>query len=246
MKFSIVTATFNSRSSIADAIASVAAQTHGDIEHIIVDGNSTDGTLDIINARPNRVRQIICEPDQGIYDALNKGIGAATGDIVGFVHSDDVLAAHDVVAAIAEVFESSGADGVYGDLDYVAREDVGKVIRRWRSRPFAAGLLRRGWMPPHPTLYLKRQVYERHGLFDDSLRIAADYDMVLRVMSDPALRFVYLPKLLVKMRVGGASNRSLANLLSKSREDLLALRRNKVGGLGALALKNLSKVPQWF
>jgi|SRR5690606_1218645 len=246
MKFSIVTATFNSRSSIADAIASVAAQTHGDIEHIIVDGNSTDGTLDIINARPNRVRQIICEPDQGIYDALNKGIGAAAGDIVGFVHSDDVLAAHDVIAAIAEVFESSGADGVYGDLDYVAREDVGKVIRRWRSRPFAAGLLRRGWMPPHPTLYLKRQVYERHGLFDDSLRIAADYDMVLRVMSDPALRFVYLPKLLVKMRVGGASNRSLANLLSKSREDLLALRRNKVGGLGALALKNLSKVPQWF
>jgi glycosyltransferase involved in cell wall biosynthesis len=246
MKFSIITATYNSADCIGDCLASVAAQSHRDIERIIIDGSSRDDTLALVKASGCTVDRLISEADRGIYDALNKGINLALGDVIGFVHSDDLLAAPDVIAAMDALFEETGVDGIYGDLVYVLRDAPDRVVRYWHSKPFTRNLLSRGWMPPHPTLYLRRHVYEKHGLFDESLKIAADYDFILRVMSDPSLRFTYLPKLVVKMRLGGASNKSAGNLVQKSREDLLALRRNGVGGLGALVCKNLSKLPQFF
>jgi glycosyltransferase involved in cell wall biosynthesis len=246
MKFSIITATYNSAHGIGECLASVASQSHSDMEWIVVDGVSTDNTLEIVQNAAFPVARLLSEPDQGIYDALNKGVRLAAGDILGFVHSDDVLASPGILSEINSLFVEQGVDGVYGDLVYVDREQTDRVVRYWKSRPFDRKLLRRGWMPAHPTLYLRKAVYDKHGVFDDSLRIAADYDFILRVMNDPALTFAYLPSVVVKMRLGGASNRSLANILQKSKEDLQVLRRNQVGGLWALCCKNVSKLPQFL
>lgn len=246
MKFSIITATFNSANFVADALASVHRQSHGDIEQVVVDGASRDGTMDIVHGCERRPGPVISEPDRGIYDGLNKGIAAASGEVIGFLHSDDVLASPEIIATVADVFASGNVDGVYGDLQYVGQGDLSRVVRYWRGRPFNPDLLKQGWMPAHPTLYLRREVYERHGGFDTQFRIAADYDFILRVMADRSLRFAYLPQVMVKMRTGGASNRSLANILQKTREDWHALRRNHAGGVGALLGKNLRKIPQFF
>jgi glycosyltransferase involved in cell wall biosynthesis len=193
---------------------------------------------------------LVSEPDSGIYYALNKGLALATGEVVGFLHADDVYANETVLARIAAAFASPGeggaVDAVYGDLDYVSRTDPARVVRHWRSRAFQPDLLRRGWMPPHPTLYLRRALYERHGVFDTRYRIAADYDLMLRMLSRLAGRAVYLPQVLVRMRLGGVSNRSLAKIARKTWEDYQALRGNGLGGLGALAWKNLSKLPQFW
>lgn len=247
MKISIVTAVWNRAATIGEAIESVQRQSHADIEHIIQDGGSTDGTLEVVERLADARTRVLSERDSGIYDAINRGIARATGDVVGLLHSDDYLADDDVIAEIARAFQTTpGADAVYGDLDYVAAEDTSRVVRHWKSGSFTPDKLRRGWMPPHPTFYARRTVFDRYGIYDTSFRIAADYDAMLRYLSQPGFTLAYVPQVLVKMRTGGASNASLKHILRKSREDLHALHNNRIGGVPTLVLKNLGKVGQFF
>ena len=246
MKISIVTAVYNRVSTVGQAIESVQGQTHPDIEHLIQDGGSKDGTLDVIHRLANGTTCLVSEPDGGIYDAINLGIGRASGDVVGLMHSDDAFAHNDVLTRVAQLFEDPDVDAVYGDLDYVSATDDSRVIRHWKSGPYHRGLLKRGWMPPHPTFYMRRHLFETWGLYDTSFRIAADYDAMLRYLWTGQIRAAYLPEVMVKMRLGGASNGSLKRILRKSREDYRALRNNGVGGMGSLALKNTSKLKQFI
>lgn len=246
MKISVVTVVYNRATTIGEAIDSVRTQTWGDLEHVVQDGGSVDGTMQIIRERAGPNTKLVSEPDGGIYDAINRGIARATGDVIGLMHSDDVFAHRHVLEKVATAFRKPGVHGVYGDLQYVAVNDSQRVIRHWRSGEYSPSLLKRGWMPPHPTLYLRREVFENYGLYDTSFRIAADYDAILRYLVKGQIKLAYIPDVLVKMRVGGESNRSLGRIILKSREDLQALRNNGAGGLGALAAKNLSKLKQFF
>jgi glycosyltransferase involved in cell wall biosynthesis len=245
MKISIITAVYNRADTIGDAMRSVQAQAYEPVEHVIVDGASRDRTRMVIEELRHPQTRFVSEPDEGIYDAINKGMRLASGDILGLMHSDDVFAHDGVLRKVAAAFADPRIDMVYGDLHYVSKQDLNRVIRVWRAGEFTPGLLARGWMPPHPTLYVRRSVIERHGGYDTSYRIAADYDAVLRWFGAAGLRSVYIPDVLVKMRIGGESNRSLGRLLAKSREDLRALRKHGVGGLGTLAWKNVSKIGQF-
>ena len=221
-------------------------QTWQEVEHIVVDGASTDGTVQVLQSCMNDRVVLVSEPDNGIYDALNKGMARATGDVVGFMHSDDFFADDHVLARVAAAFSDPEVDAVYGDLDYVAKEDTSHIIRHWRSGEYLPAKLARGWMPPHPTLYLRRSVIDRWGGYDARYQIAADYDAILRYFGQGQIRAAYIPHVLVKMRVGGESNRSLAKVWLKTREDYAALRRNGVGGVGALIWKNVGKLGQFF
>jgi glycosyltransferase involved in cell wall biosynthesis len=220
------------------------------VEHILVDGASNDGTRELIDAESTspgtQLSHWVSEPDDGIYHALNKGLAAATGDIVGFLSGDDVLAGPSVLRRVAECFRDPKVVACYGDLVYVKRTDPNRIVRHWRAGEFIPKLLAAGWMPPHPTLYVRRSWYDDNGAFDTRYRIAADYDLMLRLLKSPGGQVVYLPEVLVRMRLGGASNGSLRGVLRKSIEDYRALRSNQVGGVGALVWKNLSKVPQFF
>ncbi len=246
LKISVVTAVYNRVATVGHAMASLQAQTHPHVEHIVQDGGSTDGTLAALTQLAIPSTFVRSEPDKGIYDAINLGIARATGDIIGLMHSDDFYADDRALERIAEAFASPEVDGVYGDLQYVAGERPHGVVRHWRSGEYSRSKLERGWMPPHPTLYLRRKVFDQWGLYDTNFRIAADYDAMLRYLVKGQIKLAYIPEVLVKMRIGGESNRSLSRILLKSREDLQAIRRNGVGGLGTLACKNLRKLPQFF
>ena len=246
MKISIVTAVFNNEATIAHAIDSIAAQLYPDIEHLIIDGASSDHTMAIVNSRVHAKMRVLSEPDKGIYDALNKGCALATGEVIGLLHSDDFLAHPQVLEKLAQAFSDPDIDVAYGDLDYVAAADPARVVRHWCGGEFRPAMLGWGWMPPHPTLFVRRAVLDRLGMYDTSYRIAADYEAILRWFGKGAVRSRYIPEVLVKMRLGGASNRSLSGILRKSREDYRALRSNKMGGLATLTAKNLRKIPQLF
>lgn len=245
-RISVVTAVYNNRETIAAALDSALGQARADVEVIVIDGGSTDGTLEVLKPYGDRVGALVSEPDRGIYDALNKGIQRASGDVIGFLHSDDLLADNTVLSRVAAAFTDTRVGAVYGDLVYVRKDDPGSVVRYWRAGEFSRRRLAWGWMPPHPTLYVRRSVYERTGGFDTSYRIAADYDYILRLLGRGGVGVRYIPEVLVKMRTGGVSNRTLHNILRKSIEDWRALRHNQVGGVGALAWKNLSKLPQFL
>lgn len=247
MKITVITVCFNSAASIADTLDSVAAQTHPAIEHIVIDGASIDDTVSIVRDRGKHVARLVCEPDRGIYDAMNKGLRLATGDLIGFLNADDMFAHSGVVASIARTAqEDPAADAVYGDIVYVRADRPDKVLRYWRSGAFTRSKLRFGWMPPHPAFYVRAARLAEVGVFDDRLRIAADYDFVLRCLAGPNSRATYVHDVLVRMRAGGASNRSFKAMLHKSREDLWALKRNGVGGWPTLLCKNLRKLPQFL
>jgi glycosyltransferase len=246
LKISVITAAYKSEATVGEAIASVAAQTHPDLEHLVIEGNSEDGTLDAIEHASHDRMRLISEPDNGIYDALNKGVKNATGDVIGFIHSDDFLAHDGVLARIAAAFEDPDVEAVFSDLDYVSQADTSRVIRHWSTGAFHLRRLKYGWMPAHPTLYLRREVYERFGLYDTNFYISADYDFILRYFSQATGQSVYISEVLYKMRLGGVSNRNLAKIRQKMTEDLLAIRRNRVGGVHTLALKNLSKIGQFL
>ena len=246
MKVSIVTVAYNSALTIADTLRSVATQSYPNIEHLVIDGASKDDTLAIVQREGVRVSHLMSEPDGGIYDAMNKGLRMATGDIVGFLNADDVLADVDAIRRLVAAAELTGADAVFSDLVYVRADNLDRVIRHWRSGPFSHERLRSGWMPPHPTFYVARARLADIGEFDVRLRIAADYDFMLRCLNRTDISVAYIPKVMVRMRTGGASNRSLRALWQKSREDLWALRRSGVGGVGTLLCKNLRKLPQFF
>ena len=246
LRISVVTAVYNRADTLPDALCSVSAQDFNGWEHIIQDGGSTDGTQQIIERLDHPAVSVVSESDNGIYDAINRGIARATGDVIGLLHSDDFFTDNSVLSAVAEGFADPEVDGLFGDLDYVAAGDTSRIIRRWRSGAYDPANLRKGWMPPHPTLYLRREVFEKFGLYDTSYQIAADYDAMLRYLVKGRIRLAYIPKVMIKMRVGGESNRSLGRILRKSREDYRAIKSNGVGGLGTLAMKNLSKVRQFF
>jgi glycosyltransferase len=254
MKFSLITATWNSERSIGDTQHSIALQDfpREQLEWIVVDGASTDGTLGKIRSGDIQPDKILSEPDKGIYDALNKGVNLATGDFVGFLHSDDVFASPGVLNRVSCALENSGADAVYGDLQYVRKNDDGSlsVVRHWESGVYYQRKLKWGWMPPHPTLYLKREIYERVKLddgvyFDPSYSCAADYDFMMRVLGTHDIEPAYLRMVLVQMHLGGTSNRSLKHVMTKSKEDWQVIRKNRIGHVHTLALKNLGKLKQF-
>ena len=249
MKISVITATFNSEATLKETIQSVLEQDYKNIEYIIADGNSTDATLEIVKQYQTKNSNIHLhsEADVGIYDALNKGIDLATGEVIGFVHSDDLLSEPNILSKIMNCFESNRIDGVYGDLIYVDKNNSSKSIRSWESCDFDLKLLNKGWMPAHPTLFLKKEVYDKYGNFNLNYKIASDYDFMLRVLKDTTLQFKYLNTVITKMRMGGASNRNLKNVLLKSSEDYKILKDNNFSfPVITLFLKNISKIGQFF
>lgn len=245
MKISIITITYNSAKTLQRALESVQSQTYKDIEHVIVDGASTDGTKELVEAYAKAHKNVrwVSEPDEGIYNALNKGIQMATGDVIGFLHSDDMLYSSECIEHIAAAFEQGGTQVVYGDLQY---SHGGKVVRRWKSNVFHPRSLKYGWMPPHPTVYVRREVYEQVGKYDEWFRISADYDMMLRIFT-AGYKAQYLPEVLVNMEVGGASNKNTKARLSKTQEDFIVLKKNHVGArLLTVACKQIRKVRQFL
>ena len=228
MIFSIITATYNSAAHIADCIASVNKQNYSNVEHIIIDGDSKDSTLEIIKSVPNRITKIISELDNGIYDAMNKGIILAKGDIIGILNSDDFYASNDILEMICKKFEATGCDAFYGNLDFVDSKDTKKVIRHWKSSPYISGSFKKGWHPPHPTFFIKREIYERYGLFDTSLNVSADFELMLRFIEKHKIKVEYLNETIVKMRYGGESTGSLKKIIEGNRNVMKAFRKNGI------------------
>lgn len=245
MKISIITITFNSAKTLPRTLESVQSQTYPEIEHIVVDGASTDDTPSMIEnyAKQHPNVHWISEKDNGIYNALNKGIAMAAGDVIGFLHSDDVLFSPHSIEHIAAAFEDKDIDVVYGDLQYCRN---GKVVRRWKSNTFHPYSLKFGWMPPHPTVYVRKEVYAQVGKYDEQFRISADYDMMLRIFGTK-YRSCYMPEVLVSMEMGGASNKDVKACLSKTQEDYIVLKKNHVGaGYFTVAFKQLRKLRQFL
>lgn len=244
--FSLVTPSLNSAHTLAGCIDSVRDQQLA-VEHLLIDGRSTDETLGIVDAHPGHFARVVAETDSGLYAAMNKGIGLATGDIIGILNADDFYASDNTLAAVATALNDRTVDACYGDLEYVSATDTTRVVRRWRAGAFGRQKFFHGWMPPHPTLFLRREVYDRFGLFREDLGTSADYEFMLRVFVKHGLTATYIPRVLVHMRTGGASNRSMAARWRANRNDALAW---KVNGLRSqpwtMVAKPLRKLGQWW
>jgi glycosyltransferase len=247
MKVTIITATHNSEKSLLKCIESVKSQDYKNIEHIVVDGDSTDKTLEIIQANRHSITAYISEKDSGIYEALNKGLRLSTGDIVGFLNSDDVLADNTTISQIVTAFETTACDVLYGDLLYKSRKNGNtKTVRYWKSNDFKEESLKYGWMPPHPTLYCRKEIYDKFGFYEEKYRIASDYDYILRIFKNKGLKKLYLPLTIVKMDLGGISNNSIRNLIAKSAEDYRIIKKHRIGGFYTLIGKITRKVFQFY
>ncbi|MFS6801871.1 glycosyltransferase family 2 protein [Edwardsiella tarda] len=246
MKVSIITATYNSESTIIDTLLSLKSQSYHNIEYIVIDGASRDNTVNLVMDIYPEVSHLISEPDSGIYDALNKGISVATGDVIGFLHSDDMFTYPDAISDIVNSFERNQVDAVYADLDYVDRLEPTKVIRRWKSRSHTLQDLSKGWMPPHPTFYMRKDIYKSLCGFDTQYRISADYESLLRYLLKGRIRTSYISKTLISMRVGGVSNRSLASMIKKSKEDINIMKKYGFFWPYTLIMKNISKLSQFW
>lgn len=246
MKLTVVTVAYNVARTIRDCLESVRNQTAA-VEHIIIDGGSTDGTLEIIEEYRPFLVKIVSEPDRGIYDGMNKGIRLATGDVVGLLNADDVYAGPEVLSRVQKVFEEQKCDSCYGDLVYVSSGNLNKVIRYWKAGNFESRRFYWGWMPPHPTFFVRREIYQKYGLFRLDLGSAADYELMLRFLVKQGISASYVPEVLVKMRTGGASNASLKKRLAANKNDRLAW---EVNGLKpypwTLYCKPLRKIGQYF
>lgn len=228
MKISIITVCYNSAATIRDAIESVLSQDHVDVEYLIVDGNSKDGTLEIIRSFGDRIARWISEPDGGIYDAMNKGIALATGDVVGILNSDDFYFDNGILSRVAEAFEDLQVDSVFGDLIFVHPDNLNKVVRTYSSKGWHPGKFARGFMPAHPTFFVRRKYYERHGLFKTDYKIAADYEMLIRLLYVHKLTYRYLPLTMVKMRKGGVSSNGLRSNIVLNNEIIRGCRENGI------------------
>lgn len=242
---SVITAVRNCAGTIEDCITSVRHQTHP-VEHIIIDGDSTDGTQEIVERHRADIATFIYEPDKGFYDALNKGLARATSEIIGVLNADDVYANTNILARVLKSLNDGKVDSCYGDLVYIDAIDTGRIRRYWRSGPYHEKRFYQGWMPPHPTFFVRREIYEKYGVFNLDLGTAADYELMLRFLVRHKITTSYIPEVLVKMRMGGQSNVSLKNRLAANRMDRVAW---KVNGLKpypwTLILKPLSKISQW-
>lgn len=244
MKISVITVTYNSAATIESAIESVAAQKFdGDIEYIVVDGGSTDGTLKIVERHSDVVDVWVSEPDRGLYDAMNKGLRLATGDIVGFLNSDDFYTSDDVLDTVAGEMNRQGVDAVFGDIHFVHPSNLNKSVRYYSSRHFVPAALRYGFMPAHPSFYVKRECYVRYGGYDLSYRIASDYDLMVRFFHKHKISYAYINKDMVTMRTGGLSTKNLKNRLLITVEDVKACRKNGLySNILLMSLKYFYKV----
>jgi len=247
MKVSIATGTFNSQKYIGDCVASVYNQDYDDIEHIIVDGASSDGTLDKINSIPNKVKRLVSEKDHGIYDAMNKGLKMASGDILGILNSDDFYNKNTVIKDVVAAFENGKVDIVFGDLFYVNQNNPDKIVRKWTSGPYRKGAFKKGWHPAHPSFFVRKEVYEQYGYFDLDFTLAADFELMLRFLEKHHLKSQYLQIPMVRMRLGGATNKSWNNIAKGNRECIAAFKKN---GIKAPFLypvyRLLPKIKQFF
>lgn len=247
MKVSIITVVFNGEKTIQTAIDSVAAQNYSDIEYIVIDGGSQDTTLEILNRNKYRINVLISEKDDGIYFAMNKGIQLAKGELIGILNADDFYQDRNVVSDVVEQIKSTFSEGVYGDLVYVDKNDTSKVIRYWKAGKYFRNDFLWGWMPPHPTVFLKKTVYEKFGLFNTKFISAADYEFLLRIMFKYHVHLDYLPRIITRMREGGKSNISFQNRIKANNEDLLAW---KINGLNpyffTTYLKPIKKIKQFW
>lgn len=246
MKISIITVCYNSAATIGDTVASIATQRYPDIEHIIVDGASRDGTMDIVRSAKS-VSKYVSEPDKGIYDAMNKGIAMATGEVVGTLNSDDFYMHERVIEQVASVFSDLEVDACYADLVYVSHDDSERIVRYWKSRPFRPGLFKYGWMPAHPTFFVRKRLYDELGSYDLDFKLQSDFELTMRYLELYRINCVYLPEIIVKMRIGGASNQSLRNIIRGNIEAYKACKKNHLGAYPLFSLfKILSRVPQFF
>lgn len=228
MKISIVTVVRNNRQ-VSEALDSILAQkTRHEIEMVVIDGASTDGTREILERYRERLGYFISEPDKGIYHAMNKGLSAATGEIVGILNSDDFYASDQVLETVGNAFVEGQTDAVFGDLVYVDAQNTSRVVRYWRGLDYKKGAFRNGWHPPHPTFFVRRDLYKIHGLFDLSFKLAADFELMIRYIEKEHVRPTYIPVLMVKMRLGGASNKSLSNMVKANVEDWRAFKKNGI------------------
>ena len=247
MKISIITVCFNSARTIGDTLKSVASQSYQDIEHIVIDGASNDQTLEIVKRDGAHVVKVVSEPDLGIYDAMNKGLALATGEAVGFLNSDDIFATVDSVAAIAGGLADDTVDAVYGDLVFVDPVNPERVRRIWRPGPHFPGACARGWMAPHPTFYIRRKILQNVGGFDLAFKLQSDFDLMLRVFESERIKTRYLPVVLIRMRMGGATTGTISNIIRGNLEAERACRRAGFsGGLQFIVRKLASRVPQFL
>lgn len=240
MKVSIITVAFNSATTIRDTIESVLSQDYPQIEYIVIDGGSVDGTLDIVKEYGPRVAKLISEPDRGIYDAMNKGIQIATGDVIGFLNSDDMYIDSQAVSQLIAAMKSHKVDCVYADLIYVAPENTNKILRYYNSARFKPSLFQYGWMPAHPTFFAKKSAYDKSSLFSLDYKIAADFELLVRMLAVDGTSYTYLPKPIVRMRAGGISTSGLSHSLLLNREIVKACRAN---GINTNLAKVLLKIP---
>ncbi|MFQ5481240.1 MAG: glycosyltransferase family 2 protein [Nitrospinaceae bacterium] len=248
MKISIITVVYNNVETVEDAIRSVLRQTHRDREYLVIDGASTDGTLERVKRYRDQIDQLVSEPDSGIYDAMNKGISLATGDVIGILNSDDVYQDESVLSDVAAVFADPAVEACYGDLVYVDKKDLSRIIRYWQSCRLDPRLLLQGWMPPHPTFYVRKRVYDQFGGFDLSYRRAADYELTIRFLYKHSIRAVYIPRVLVRMRLGGASNNNFWNILKQNVENIRAARENGLpcNPVSLIFHKIIARLQQFF
>ncbi|MEO5911209.1 MAG: glycosyltransferase family 2 protein [Pelobium sp.] len=248
MLISIITATYNSQQFVHEALSSFAIQDYQEKELIVIDGASKDATLSIVREQLTEKDILLSQPDLGIYDALNKGINLAKGEIIGILHSDDLFASPQVLSKVMQKFKDNPTiQAVYGDLQYVDRKDTTKVIRHWNSGVFSRNEMKRGWMPPHPTLFIRKECFTKYGTYNLSYHSAADYDLILRMLYKEKIKTTYIPEVLVKMRVGGLSNHSLKNRWRANKEDRKAMRINGIPfHLWASFLKPLRKLSQFW
>lgn len=246
MKVSVITVTLNSEKYLSDCINSVRGQNYKNIEHIIIDGKSTDSTIEIIQKNSRHISHWVSETDHGMYDAINKGIQLATGDVIGILNSDDMFASADSVKSIVDCFENTQSDSVYGNLIYVDPKNMGKVIRYWKGVSFKRSRFRYGWMPAHPTFYVRREMIQKYGLYENHYHTAADYEFMTRYLFLHKVSSSYLDVMLIKMRCGGISNGSLKSRIRANRRDYLAMKKNKIPFSFLVSiLKPLIKLPQF-
>ena len=248
MKISVITVDFNAVDTIEDTIKSVMAQDYRDIEHIVIDGGSTDGTMDVVNQYREYLAMVMSEPDNGIYDAMNKGIDLATGDIIGNLNADDWYADNAVISRVANAFsENTDMDAIYGDIVYVTKNKPHRVVRYWQSQPYEEGLFEKGWMPAHPSFFVKREIYSRLGKYDLDLQIQSDFELTMRFMAVNKIKTLYLPGVMVKMRMGGVTNNRISNVIKGKLEAYKECRKN---GLHVtrffMVRKVVERVPQFF
>ena len=245
IKISLITVTFNAGDTVERCIRSVVGQNYKNLEHIIIDGASTDATVQIINRYSNYIHHFVSEPDRGIYDAMNKGINFATGDVVGMLNADDYFSNNSVLTDIAGIFEDENIRILYGDLDFVNR--AGNIFRKWRSGSYTHGKFNWGWMPPHPTFYCRRELFAEYGFYSLNYGTSADYELMMRFMHKHVLKPFYLQKVIVNMKTGGASNKNLSSRVKAFVNDFRAMGHNGINSpFITVLLKRLRKIGQYI